>query len=247
MTNMQTYQHYYSNLEEMSEAVADKITLIAEKKISQRGLFSLVLTGGRTPGLLYRLIAEKNINWHKTHIFWGDERCVPPDHADSNFRLAQRNLLDKISIPPANIHRMKGELPDPEEAAQEYEQEIRFFLSHITNSPEKKLSGKLSGFDLVLLGMGEDGHIASIFPGSPIIKSTQITAAAYPEFASPRCARLTLTIKILNRSEKIFMLISGNKKKQIFNDIKTGKKKSSRKYPAALLQPQGVLSWEIAG
>ena len=148
----------YPDTDHLARAAAEGfVALAAEavgRRLPDRGQFSVALAGGSTPRAAYALLAAEEVDWSRVHVFWGDERCVPPDHPDSNYRLAREALLDHVSLPAGNVHRMRGEM-EPEAAAQAYAAELRAFFG--TQWPS---------FDLVLLGMGNDGHIASLFPGS---------------------------------------------------------------------------------
>ena len=160
---------------------AEQWVNLARQAIARSGRFTVALSGGSTPKVLYSLLASpeyrERIDWLHVHLFWGDERCVPPDHPESNYRMVQEALLSKIQIPPENIHRMAGE-KDPQTAAVEYEQELRDFFQTKDAAPR---------FDLILLGLGEDGHTASLFPGTPAPDETHTAGD------DGLCERLTRT------------------------------------------------------
>lgn len=164
---------------------------------------TLALSGGSTPRGMHEILARaEGIDWSNVHIFWGDERTVPPDHPDSNFRMAKESLLDHIDIPEENIHRMRGEL-DPNEAAREYEQEIRrVFSINADQVPE---------FDVILLGMGADGHTASLFPGTEALDEDHrlVVANEVPQLDT---VRLTLTYPVLNNARLVLFLVAGDDK-----------------------------------
>ena len=148
----------------LARAAADHFVSLAVEAIAVRGRFAVVLSGGSTPKASYAVLATDEraarVDWSRVYVFWGDERCVPPDHPDSNFRMARQALLDRVPIPSGNVHRMRGEL-DPAQAAADYQQALlRFFAIS---------SGDTPSFDLILLGMGDDGHTASLFPGTSAI------------------------------------------------------------------------------
>lgn len=174
-----------------------RITTLIELAITARNGAVVCLTGGRTPERLYDTLADERqpwrarIDWSRVDVFWGDERHVPPDHPDSNFGMAYRTLLSRVPIPPARIHRIAAERPDAREAARSYEAEIRDRT-----------------FDVVLLGLGEDAHIASIFPGSPLIdeRSVRVAAAWVPHL---QAWRITLTPPALLDARAILMMTSG--------------------------------------
>src|SRR5581483_9012192 len=151
--------YVFSDVQELSHGAAQFVVEVAQRSIQQSGRFTFSLSGGSTPRSLYRVLASPEfrdrIPWSKLHLFWGDERCVPPDHAQSNYRMVNESLLSKVPIPAANVHRMSAELPDHEQAAAEYEQVLRDFF-HLGDNA-------LPRFDLLLLGLGQKGHTASLF------------------------------------------------------------------------------------
>jgi 6-phosphogluconolactonase len=164
------------NAEKLSLKAAEEFVHRAEEAVQARGIFTIALAGGSTPKSLYTLLASntasfrEQVPWNKVHFFWGDERHVPPDHPDSNYRMVQERLLSQVPVPPENVHRIFTENPDPGKAADEYEQVLQDFF--------ELREEKLPRFDLVLLGMGPDGHTASLFPGSNTIhKQTHLVAA----------------------------------------------------------------------
>ena len=178
----------------VAAAAAARIVGAARDAIASRGRFSLALSGGRTPAQLYRTLATAAIDWPRTRIFFADERAVPPADPDSNFRMARETLLDPARVPPRNVHRMKGEYPDLTVAVEEYE-------AHLTEP-----------LDLVVLGIGEDGHIASLFPGSPLISETTRRVAAVLDAPKPPPRRLTLTPRALDEAGEILVLVTGVEK-----------------------------------
>lgn len=206
---------------EESSAIIQKA---AQDSIARRGCFSLVLSGGNTPRPVYQALANlgvkgKRLDWENTFIFWGDERCVPPDHPVSNYRMAREALLDQIPIPENNIFRIKGESP-PDKAASDYQKDIDDFFKD-----------RQKHFDLVLLGIGEDGHTASLFPQSSALEENHSWVS--PNYiASNNVWRVTLTYPAILSARKILFLISGNKKAEIVQQIIQDPINSSR-YPAA--------------
>jgi 6-phosphogluconolactonase len=170
---------------------ADRITTIVAEAVRERGRALVSLTGGTTPRRTYEMLAHDSarLPWAHLHLFWGDERHVPPDHKDSNYGMARDALLAHVTIPPANVHRIRGELP-ADEAAHEYERELA------------------GTFDLMLLGLGADAHIASIFPGSPVLQERERLVAA-PWVAHLNAYRITLTPPALLDARRIVMLVAG--------------------------------------
>lgn len=219
----------------VSEA-AQRFTDAAQEAAESRGRFSVALSGGSTPGDLYRLLAQEpyraQIPWDRVHLFWGDERSVPPDHPDSNFRLADETLLAKVPLPPDNIHRVLGEL-DPDSAARGYARALQDFFC-----------GPRTRFDLVLLGLGSDGHTASLFPGSAALEETERLAAAVEAHYQDRPVyRVTLTLPAINTARHVLFLVAGGAKAGIVRAVLEGPGDS---LPAQRIRPSaGQLTWLV--
>jgi 6-phosphogluconate dehydrogenase len=188
----------FSDRGEMVRVAAERVVAQARHAIAHRGRFLLALSGGSTPRPLYELLASRpfatRIDWPRLHVFWGDERCVPPDQPGSNYRMAREALLDHVPLPPANVHRIRGE-DDPAQAAAAYEELLGTFFGSREISPEVS-------FDLVLLGMGADGHTASLFPGSAAVRDTDRWVVASPG-PQPGSWRVSLTPVLLNAAENV--------------------------------------------
>jgi 6-phosphogluconolactonase len=200
--------------------------------IAERGVFRAALSGGSTPRRLYELLGSEEyigrVDWNKVELFWGDERCVPPQDEQSNFRMADAALLHKI---PAAVHRISGEL-SPEAAARQYEDDMHHAFG-------LKSSGELPRFDLVLLGMGEDGHTASLFPGSEALDER--ARLAVPVTGREQ-ARVTLTLPVLNNAIRTLFLVTGEAKAAVVRDILEGD--NPRGYPAGMVSPHdGEVTW----
>jgi len=185
------------DVDELNRKAAERFITLAADAISRSGRFTVALSGGSTPKALYSLLASpayrERIDWSRIHLFWGDERCVPPDHPESNFRMVQESLLSRIQIPSENVHRMMGE-KEPEQARQEYEEHLKQFF--------RLPPGEVPRFDLILLGLGEDGHTASLFPGSAALNENQrLVATIYVE--KLKAQRLTLTLPVINAAAQI--------------------------------------------
>lgn len=222
----------FRNLEDLSHAAASLFTDFADKAVKDHGRFSAALSGGSTPKKLYSLLAEPKsatrIPWHDVHLFWGDERCVPPDHPDSNYGMVREVLQRNITIPPGNVHRIRGEIP-PEEAAAEYEAVLREFF--------RIGREKLPRFDLALLGLGEDGHTASLFPGSPVLdESERLAVASY--VAKLDAHRVSLTLPVLNHAAAVAFLVVGERKRSIVSRVARHPDENSV-LPAQRVQPLG--------
>jgi 6-phosphogluconolactonase len=187
-----------------------------EKAVSEKGFFSAVLSGGATPLKLYRQLCSNEyaaVRWEKAHFFWGDERCVPPESAESNFNAASQGLLSNINIPPENLHRIKGELA-PMDAATAYEKELVSFFGLADGAPPP--------FDLVLLGLGKDGHTLSLFPGTKALEETGRCVAAN-HVPALNSWRVTLTLKAVQGARRAVFLVSGKEKAAVLKEVFDGK------------------------
>lgn len=214
-------------------AAASFFAASASGAIVNRGIFSAALPGGSTPRLLFRILESayrESVEWNRVHLFWTDERAVPPDHEQSNYRLAYEGLISKIAIPSGNIHRIRGEL-NAAEAALEYERDLRRFFK----------TAVLPRFDLVFLGLGQDGHTASLFQGSEALSETM--RLAVPSFSkSPGNWRVTLTLPVLNNSSAVVFLVSGRSKAGIASEILA--QNILNRYPAGMIKPSpGKVIW----
>jgi 6-phosphogluconolactonase len=227
------------NVDELNRKAAAQFIALATDAIARSGRLAVALSGGSTPKALYTLLASPDyrdrVDWSQLHLFWGDERCVPPDHADSNFRMAREALLGKIQIPNKNIHRMLGER-EPGDAAAAHEAELKEFFG--------VEPGGWPRFDLIFLGVGEDGHTASLFPGTDAANETEhLVATVYVE--KLRSHRLTLTLPVINAAAQVTFLVSGESKAAIVSAV-LGSDGASRRYPAATVRPSdGSLTWLI--
>jgi 6-phosphogluconolactonase len=199
--------------------------------IADHGYCAIALAGGSTPKPLYEAIAQQDLPWQQIHVFWGDERYVAPDHADSNQRMARLAWLDRVSFPPANIHPMPTGSHDPVKDAQIHDQELQGFF---------QLSvGQFPSFDLILLGMGDDAHTASLFPQTPALEVCDRLVTVGNKDGQPR---LTLTIPVINQAAQVLFLVAGASKKpalaQVFAPVADPKI-----YPSRFIQPVGELWW----
>ena len=235
----------FPNLSDLSRAAAEFICELAEAKIRERNIFTLVLSGGSTPRLLYEELASQpiasKIDWHHTHLFWGDERFLPPDHPDSNFSLVFKSLISKVELPPANINRIPTEIGSTQAAAEGYERTLRKFFPPAVGSKEEPY---FPSFDLVLLGLGQDGHTASLFPGEAALEERDRWVVAVDGAnASPPVERITLTLPAINKARYVIFLASGSNKREVFQQVVNNPETSS--YPAARVKPSGRLVWFI--
>lgn len=227
--------HVYPDLEHLSRAALQLFSDQAELVTRERGRFLAALNGGGTPKRLFQLLAEDKsgkINWKNTHLFWGDERCVPPDDPESSYGQARELLLGPVKAPDENIHRIQGEL-GPVEASMDYALVLKRFASVPLDWPR---------FDLVLLGMGEDGHTASLFPGSPV-EATSPTLAVTARYQGRPAERVTLTPPVFNSARMIlFMAVGGNKASTLDKVLNNGYQPEL--YPAQRIDPKdGKLIW----
>jgi 6-phosphogluconolactonase len=225
----------YKDGKEVASAFADYLVNLVDKK---NGNVFIALSGGSTPKILFALLAEEKyknkIDWSKVHLFWGDERCVAPEHADSNYKMTHEQLLSKINIPAENIHRVLGE-NNPEEEAKRYSKEIASLLPKENDLPV---------FDLVMLGMGDDGHTLSIFPHQmELLESDKICEVATHPASGQK--RVTLTGTIANNAKNVAFLVTGkNKAEKILEIFK--QQKDWNKYPASYINPsRGSLYWYL--
>lgn len=230
------------NLETLSVAAAEIFAAAASQSIAERGRFLAALNGGGTPQRLFQLLASDfsaRVDWTRVHVFWGDERMVPPDDPESSYGLARTLLLDRVAIPKDNVHRVHSEL-DAGAAVEDYSRVLKRFASPPLDWPR---------FDLVLLGMGEDGHTASLFPNSPVDASAPVLAATGRYQGRP-AQRVTLTPIVFNAARQVVFMVSGAGKaemlKRVFDD-----RYSMEEIPAKRIQPtDGQVIWladEAAG
>jgi 6-phosphogluconolactonase len=230
----------YLDAASLARAAADHFVALAVEAIALRGRFAVALAGGSTPRATYELLASDElaprVDWPRVHVFWGDERCVPPDHSDSNHRMARETLLDRVSLPARNAHRVPGEL-EPEQAAAAYEHTLRSFFAQSSE-------GLLPRFDLVLLGMGDDGHTASLFPGTAALRErTHWVVAHYVDKLG--AWRVTLTPVAINAAAHVTFVVSGAGKSERLREVLAGPYQPDV-LPAQIVQPiDGHLLWLV--
>lgn len=222
----------FATPDDLAQAAARAFAENAERAIAERGRFTVALAGGSTPRATYGILARDYpdaMDWPRVHVFFGDERTVPPDHEDSNYRMAKEALLDHV--PAGSVHPMRGELV-PEEAAASYEKELREFFGEEPPT-----------LDLVMLGIGGDGHTASLFPETGALDVTDrlVVANPVPKLGT---TRLTLTVPVLNAARDVFFLVAGEDKAEALKEILEGDA-DLRDYPAGLVQPEGGPTWMV--
>lgn len=225
--------------QELFEAAAEEIILAANEAIAQRKRFTIALSGGSTPKSLYTLLASNartSLNWGQTFFFWGDERHVPPDDKDSNYRMAEEAMLSKVPVPPGNVFRMPTENPDADAVALSYEQTLRKFFS--------LEAGQVPRFDMILLGIGPDGHTASLFPETAALQErSRLVVANWVE--KLKTSRITFTLPVLNTARRVAFLVSGTDKAAVLRTVLQSDAPGEQ-YPSKLVQPtDGELIWFV--
>jgi len=222
----------------LARRAAQYIVEMVDEAVDRRGRARVAISGGSTPRATFELLGDPGLpwrgrmQWDKLDLYWVDERCVPPDDPESNYRMTREALLDRVALRPEQIHRMEGEL-DPELAASRYESELRTGF---------RLEGaKLPRFDLILLGMGPDGHTASLFPHTEALGETSRLVTAN-HVAQKDAWRITLTWPVINRANSVFFLVAGVYKEQILKEVLTGPRDAAR-LPSQLIWPgSGILT-----
>lgn len=218
----------FPDAEEAARAAAGRFAACAAEAHAAREIFCVALVGGGTPRQLYRKFAEEpwrsQVDWRRVHFFWSDERAVPPGDPESNFGMAQREFLSRVAAPPENLHRMEAERPDAAAAARDYEAALRRWLPVNANGVPR--------FHLILLGIGHDGHTASLFPSSQALEeqSRWVVSTEVPGIGR----RMTLTLPVLNAAQRVLFLVTGEKKAEILAHIVSD---SSPPVPAQLVRP----------
>jgi 6-phosphogluconolactonase len=230
--------HVYDDAEQLARAAAELFVKAMSKSIDEYSRFRVALSGGSTPPRVYELLAMpefgNRIDWDHVDIFWGDERYVPPDDRDSNYRMTEDALLRHVPVPPANIHRVPTEISPPAAAAGAYEDDIRQCFRNFVSVPR---------FDLIYLGLGTNGHTASLFPHSPALKETSRLVLA--DFvAEVNTWRISMSAPLLNRGCTVAFLIEGAMKAQVLRDVLLGPR-DPEGLPAQLIVPQGKLLWMV--
>jgi 6-phosphogluconolactonase len=230
-----------SNLEELTCRAAEEFVRQAEEAVGAKGFFTVALSGGSTPKSLYSLLASETasfrvrVPWDKVHFFWGDERHAPPDSPDSNYRMAYEAMFSKVSVPPENVHRIKAENPDAGKTAEDYERVLCEFFQAEKGQPPR--------FDLILLGMGPDGHTASLFPGTDAIQEQKYVAANWVRKFNTY--RITLTPPVLNNAACVIFLVTGEEKAEALRAVLQGEYQPEH-FPTQLIRPiNGRLLWLI--
>jgi len=225
-----------SDINALARTAADAIQDLSKKAISQTGRFSIALSGGSTPKTLFELLAREyahKVDWSNTYIFWGDERCVRPDDPDSNYKMARETLLDLVPLPASNVHRIKGEL-EPAEAALEYEGTLGTFFQD-----------QRPRLDLILLGMGDDGHTASLFPGTDALNEQTRWVVPNHVMSAKQTWRITFTVPVINNAANVMFLVAGSGKAARLKQVVQGAY-APNDLPSQLIKPtDGELIWAV--
>jgi len=227
--------------ETVARAVAGEFVRLAHKRHAKGHAFRVALSGGATPRRSYEILAEAPfrdmVDWKGVHFFWGDERCVPPEHPDSNYRMALEALLSRVPVVPARVHRIEAERVDADAAAREYQREI----ARVFGATDDALAPV---FDLVLLGLGPDGHTASLFPGTSALRELErgVVANFVPKLGA---RRMTFTYPLLNRAASLLFVTTGAEKSAILAEVLEGPEDRER-LPAQGVRPSaGTLTWLV--
>ncbi|MHB1421780.1 MAG: 6-phosphogluconolactonase [Gemmataceae bacterium] len=230
----------FPDVESLSKAAAAEFVRCAGEAIAARGRFTVALSGGSTPKRLYHLLTAEpfrgQVDWDRVEIFWGDERCVPPDHADSNYRMAHEAMLAHLPIPAENIHRLEAERADRNAAARDYEAVLARVIG-------VSAGAEPPAFDLMLQGMGPDGHTASLFPHTQALEESRrwVVPNRVPQLHTER---MTMTRPILNRAREVLFLAAGADKAERLAEVLSGPADPKR-LPAQSIQPEGQLLWFV--
>lgn len=230
----------FPDVEALSQAAAVEFVRCAGEAVAARGRFTVALSGGSTPKRLYHLLTTEpfrsQIDWGRVEIFWGDERCVPPDHKDSNYRMAREAMLAQLPIPAEHIHRMEAERADREAAARDYETVLARVFGVSSG-------GEPPPFDLLLMGMGPDGHTASLFPHTQALDETRrwVVPNHVPQLNTDR---MTMTRPILNRGREVLFLVAAADKAERLAEVLAGPADPKR-LPSQSIQPEGQLVWFV--
>jgi 6-phosphogluconolactonase len=226
-------------------AAAEEFVTRVRAAVEAGGACAVALAGGSTPRGMYGLLADPGaglrarVPWEALHVFWGDERHVPPDHADSNYRMAAETLLSRVPVPEANIHRIRGEVADAEGVARAYEDDLRAFFG-----ARGRLPGGWPRFDLCLLGMGPDGHTASLFPGTDAVHEAARLVAA-PWVPKLTAHRITLTPPVFNAADAVVFVAAGSDKAAALVAVLEGERCVDL-YPSQTIRPvHGELVWLV--
>lgn len=225
----------FESMEALAKRAVELAVAAAEKALAEKGSFHFAISGGSSPLQAFKLLASSPMPWKETHVWQVDERFVPESDPLNNFAAAKEAFLSKVPLPPENVHRMKTELPSPQAAAEAYSKELESFF------------GGAPRFDLLQLGMGDDGHFASLFPRSPLLDSRSefALAAPAPTSAKPEVPRVTLSLRALNAAEEAFFILQGPRKRSLLESFFGAPRRPEalRETPASAAAPRKRLLW----
>ena len=234
----------FPDIKALALAAAQRFALLARDAVEDHGVFSVALSGGSTPKALYELLAtdetiRARIPWPKVHFFFVDQRHVPPDHKESNFRMANEAMFQRLGTERLRIHRILGELNTASEAAEQYQADLGEFFE-----PRGLLTEGLPRFDLILLGMGPDGHTASLFPdSSALLETTRLVVANW--VAKFKTDRITMTFPVLNSAAEVILFVAGTEKAQVLAEV-FDPSSGEKKYPVQGVRPRnGIKRWML--
>jgi 6-phosphogluconolactonase len=229
MTGIVKEIHIFKNLHQLAEFAVQKWADISVSEVKNKGYFSVALSGGKTPVTFYeKLSTEKAFPWGKTHVFMVDERFVPYESDENNYNLINRTLLRHVNMAPGNVHPISTSESSPDTSAERYEEDIASYCKTVRTS--------LPRLDLILLGIGEDGHTASLFPGAPALNETRRWAVSVCPPDASKKERITLTFPVINNAENIIFMVEGEKKAGIVREVIQDE---NNKLPAAMVRPGG--------
>lgn len=226
----------FNTLDELSRTAAEAIAELSAAAIREHGRFALALSGGSTPRTLYRLLARdyrEKIDWKKVHLFWGDERYVPQGDPASNYRMVEETLLTNLEIPSGNVHPIPTSFPNPAKAMEAYTMKLEEYFGF--GSPE---------FDLVLLGLGNDGHTASIFPSTPVEETRKGLVIVTQSPIAPTI-RISLAMNVLDNAQNVFFLVAGSEKQKVLNTVLADSGNPDSQYPAARVRARRLV-WYVS-
>jgi 6-phosphogluconolactonase len=242
----------FEDKNKLSRAAADLFVETATVAVKKTGRFSVLLAGGGTPRSLYQLLATEpyvgRMPWSATHLFWGDERFVPPEHEESNHGMVRKALIGQVPLPPENVHPVPTvDYPDVYSVADAYDSGMRREFTKYENDNKSKI-GNFPRFDLVLLGMGADGHTASLFPGceTALREYSRLAVAVEAPTGYETAERVTVTLPVLNRASAVLFMAAGSEKRQVLDAVLNDPGTARMKYPAAMVRPEnGRLIWYL--
>jgi 6-phosphogluconolactonase len=241
--------YYVPTLQELGNQAASLVAATAQRCVDEKNVFNLALSGGETPRMLYSLLSRPPFStlmpWGHTQVFWGDERCVPPTDPDSNYRMAMEAMIPRVPVPLMNVYRIPAEMEPPEDAAAEYAWTIAEALK-TRGLYDIPAGAPFPSLDLIVLGVGTDGHTASLFPGDRVLEETYLwVSAVFAPDSPPEVPRITLTLPVINAARGVLFLVSGDGKGEVVRAILEKPESAVGHYPAAMVSPVETLIWLV--